>query len=308
MSVVLKDFTVKYGEVTAVDHLDVTFQPGSTGLLGANGAGKSSLIKGLLGLVPLAGGTATLFGMDICAENKEIRKSIGYMPEDDCLIPGLSGIGMVQYAGELSGMTGGDAMQRGHEMLFLVGLGEARYRKVETYSRGMKQRVKLAQAIVHDPRLLFLDEPTSGMDPGGRLDMLDLIQHISLSEKMSVVLATHILADVERICKNVVIIHGGRLATQGGMDELKGGYTDAFKVRVEGDGEAFREWLKARGCLVESDGRSHFDVTLPAAATSDLLLEASRSTGVQLRKMIPSIQTLEDVFVKTIEKDKDADI
>ena len=183
MSVILQDFTIKYGDLTAVDRLSAEFPAGSTGLLGANGAGKSSLLKGLLSLVPISSGSASILGKDVSLERKAIRQIIGYMPEDDCLIPGLTGIGMVQYAGELCGMSREDAMQRGHEVLFLVGLEEARYRKVETYSSGMKQRIKLAQALVHDPQLLFLDEPTSGMDPKGRQEMLDLIENISRSGK-----------------------------------------------------------------------------------------------------------------------------
>lgn len=308
MSVTLKNFTVRYGSVTAVNDLSVTFPTGSTGLLGANGAGKSSLIKGLLGLVPLSAGSASVLGRDVAAQRKAIRKRIGYMPEDDCLIPGLTGIGMVKYAGELSGMSGQDAMQRGHEVLFLVGLGEARYRKVETYSSGMKQRVKLAQALVHDPDLLFLDEPTSGMDPKGRLEMLDLIQNISSQGGMSIILATHILVDVERICDNVVIIHRGSLARHGEMGQLKGSYSDAFTVRVEGDEGAFRSYLEGKGCKVAESGRGQLDVTLPAGESSAIILKAADSTGVQLRKMISSIQTLEDIFIKTIEKEQDADI
>ncbi|HSG29671.1 MAG TPA: ABC transporter ATP-binding protein [Candidatus Krumholzibacterium sp.] len=306
MSVRLSGLTVKYGDLTAVDDVTVTFPPGSTGLLGANGAGKSSLIKGLLGLVSLHSGSASIFDMDTGSHRKEIRRSIGYMPEDDCLIPGLTGIGMVQYAGELSGMSARDAMQRGHEVLFLTGLGEARYRKVETYSRGMKQRVKLAQALVHDPKLLFLDEPTSGMDPRGRLEMLDLIHYIAGQQSMSIVLATHILVDVERICNNVVIINRGRLAREGEMDQLKGSYSDAYTVRIEGEQERFRDLLEAEGCRVAEDGRQNLEVTLPPGASSRLILSAADKAGVQLRKMVSSIQTLEDVFVKTLGEDTDA--
>jgi ABC-2 type transport system ATP-binding protein len=308
VSVRLTDFSIRYGSVTAVDQISVLFPSGSTGLLGANGAGKSSLFKGLLGLVPIDSGSATILDHDVSIERREIRRIIGYMPEDDCLIPGLTGIGMVQYAGELSGMSGRDAMQRGHEVLFLTGLGEARYRKVETYSRGMKQRVKLAQALVHDPKLLFLDEPTSGMDPRGRLEMLDLIHYIAGQKEMSIVLATHILIDVERICGNVVIIDRGHLAIHGEMDSLKGSYSDAYTVRVDGDRDGFIDYLKEHGCKVEEGGRQHLDVTLPEDTTSALILTAADSTGVQLRKMVSSIQTLEDVFIKTIGESKNADL
>lgn len=308
MSVTLQDFTIKYGHLTAVDHLTAQFPPGSTGLLGANGAGKSSLIKGLLGLVSISSGSASILNRDVSLEKKAIRQIIGYLPEDDCLIPGLTGIGMIQYAGELCGMSREDAMQRGHEVLFLVGLEEARYRKVETYSSGMKQRIKLAQALVHDPQLLFLDEPTSGMDPRGRQEMLDLIENISHSGKMSIVLASHILVDVERTCDRVVIIHRGKVLEQGSVEELRGSYSGVFTVRIEGDREKFIQALEKKGCKVAPDGQHLMDVTLPKGKETDLILKVADETGVQLRKLVTSVQTLEDVFVKLIGEDHHADL
>lgn len=308
MSVTLHDFTVKYGDLKAVDSLTAEFPSGSSGLLGANGAGKSSLIKGLLGLVQISSGSASILNRDVSLERKAIRQIIGYMPEDDCLIPGLTGIGMVQYAGELCGMSREDAMQRAHEVLYLVGLEEARYRKVETYSSGMKQRIKLAQALVHDPQLLFLDEPTSGMDPKGRQEMLDLIESIAHSGKMSIVLASHILVDVERTCDRVVIMHRGKVLEQGSVEELRGSYSGVFTVRVEGDKEKFISVLKKRGCQVSFEGQHLMDVTLPKGKETDLILKVVDDTGVQLRKLVTSVQTLEDVFVKLIGEDTHADL
>lgn len=308
MSVILQDFTVTYGDVTAVDRISATFPPGSTGLLGVNGAGKSSLIKGLLGLVAIRSGKASILGRDVAQEQKAIRQIIGYMPEDDCLIPGLTGIGMVQYAGELCGMSREDAMQRAHEVLFLVGLEEARYRKVETYSAGMKQRIKLAQALVHDPQLLFLDEPTSGMDPKGRQEMLELVQQIARQGKMSIVLASHILMDVERTCERVVVIHRGRVLEQGSVDDLRGSYSGAYSVRVEGDKERFKKALEKARCAVQPDGVHFLDVTLPKGRGTDVILRAADASGVQLRRLMASIQTLEDVFVKLIGEEHRADL
>ena len=308
MSVTLKDFTIKYGNLMAVDHLSITFPQGSTGLLGANGAGKSSLIKGLLGLVPLSSGSATIMGRDVTREQKAVRQLIGYMPEDDCFIPGLTGVGMVQYAGELSGMSREDAMQRAHEVLFLVGLGEARYRKVESYSSGMKQRIKLAQAIVHDPKLLFLDEPTSGMDPKGRREMLDLIQNISTKGKISIVLASHILVDIESTCERVIMIHNGKIAEEGSVDELRGNYSGAYTVRIEGNKKKFIELLKSKGCEVRFNGKHLIDVILPEKKGTELILKTAEESDVQLRRMVPSIQTLEDVFMKRIGVDQNADL
>ena len=308
MSVSIKDFTITYGDVVAVDRMTAEFPSGSTGLLGVNGAGKSSLIKGLLGLVTLQSGSATVLNRDVTRERKAIRQVIGYMPEDDCLIPGLTGIGMVQYAGELCGMTRMDAMQRGLEVLFAVGLGEARYRKVETYSSGMKQRIKLAQALVHDPKLLFLDEPTSGMDPKGRQEMLDLIRYIALQNRMSIVLASHILVDVERTCDRVVIVHRGRVIEQGSIADLRGEESRSYTVRVEGDQNEFITLLRKAGCAIEPSGKQLLDVTLPSRGGTDVVLKAARTAGVQLRRLVPSVQTLEDVFVKLIGEGKRADL
>ena len=308
MSVTLQEFTIAYGSLVAVDGLSASFPEGSTGLLGPNGAGKSSLIKGLLGLVEIGSGSARILGKDVALERKAIRQIIGYMPEDDCLIPGLTGVGMVQYAGELCGMNRVDAMQRAHEVLYLTGLNEARYRKVETYSSGMKQRIKLAQALVHDPKLLFLDEPTSGMDPKGRQEMLDLIEDIARRGKMSVILATHILVDVERTCDRVVILHRGKVLEENSVEDLRKNFSGVFTVRVEGDQEAFISALEKKKCKVTKGDRQLLDVTLPRGKETDLILRAADGAGVQLRKLVASVQTLEDVFVKRIVEDERADL
>ena len=308
MSVVVEKLVIRYGTLVAVDDISATFLPGTTGLLGVNGAGKSSLIKGLLGLVDIHSGSASILGMDVKAEGKNIRQQIGYMPEDDSLIPGLSGLRLVQFAGELAGMSRQDAMQRAHEILFWVGLEEARYRRVETYSSGMKQRIKLAQAIVHDPKIVFLDEPTSGMDPKGRQEMLDLIQAVAQSGKMSIVLASHILTDVERICDRVVMLHEGRVLEQGSMDDFRGQYARVYSIRVDGERQPFVEKLKKAGCEVNEDGSHLMDITLPAGKDTTLFLKTADAADVQLRRMIPSVQTLEDIFVKRIGEASSADL
>jgi ABC-2 type transport system ATP-binding protein len=306
LSVHIENLTIRYGPQVAVDSVTVDFPQGSTGLLGPNGAGKSSIIKALLGLVPVSAGSAVILGRNAVQDNKMIRQLVGYMPEDDCLIPGLTGLEMVRYAGELSGMPPKDAMQRAHDVLFAVGLGEARYRKVETYSSGMKQRIKLAQAVVHDPKLLFLDEPTSGMDPRGRQEMLDLILQIPSRGTMSVVLATHILPDVERTCGRVVILNRGRVAENAKVEDLRGTYANAYNVRVDGDREEFEKRLTKQGCEIKSEGKADFDVTLPKGKDSDMILRTARDSGVVLRKLVPSIQTLEEVFVKKLREGGDA--
>jgi ABC-2 type transport system ATP-binding protein len=308
LSVNIHKLTIRYGSVTAVELLSLNFPPGSTGLLGENGAGKTSLIKGLLGLVPIESGSASILGHDITKEGKSIRQLIGYMPEDNCLIPGLTGLEMVRYAGELCGMRYKDAMQRAHEVLCAVGLEESRYRRVETYSSGMKQRIKLAQAIVHDPRLLFLDEPTTGMDPKGRQEMLDMILEISMIGGKSVVFASHILVDVERICERVVILHQGKAAKQAKIEDLRKSYMNIYTVRVDGDQDLFVKTLENRGCIVKFEGKHLMDVTLPVDGKTEVIVKTARDTNVLLRKVVPSIQTLEDVFIKRIAGDRNADL
>jgi len=308
MNVSLKNFTVLYGATRALDKVTIDFPEGATGLLGVNGAGKTSLLRALLCLVSLSAGEAKIFNKDIIKEGTAIRRLIGYMPEDDCLLPGFNGVGMVQYAGELCGMNRVDALQRAHEVLFYVGLEEARYRKVETYSTGMKQRIKLAQAIVHDPQLIFLDEPTNGMDPKGREEMLALISDISTRKKISVILSSHILFDVERTCERVVILHQGKVISQGTISELKGKHSHSYTVRVVGDREKFEQELIDAGCTINKTDKHHLDVILPAAQDTELILQIADKTQVQLRQLNVGIRSLEDVFVKLLGDEKYASL
>src|SRR5205807_1984382 len=194
---------------------------GCVGLLGPNGAGKTTLIKTLLGFIKPARGGGSVLGLNVASQGLKIRQRIGLMPEIDCHIPGMNAVTFVAYAGELSGMPGSQAMRRAHETLEYCGLGEARYRNVETYSTGMKQRVKLAQAMVHGPKLLFLDEPTNGLDPAGRDDMLGLIRDISHAKGVNVIVSSHLLPDIERTCDHVIVMRQGRVATEGAVEQLR---------------------------------------------------------------------------------------
>src|SRR5512134_2551890 len=209
------DLAVSYGLVQALAGVKGAFLPGPTGLLGPNGAGKTTLLKTLLGFLEPDRGRMIAFGLDPAAEPLEVRRRLGYMPEVDCHLPGMTAAAFVAFAGELSGLPRDEAISRGHEVLYYVGLGEARYRTVDTYSTGMKQRVKLAQALVHDPDLLLLDEPTNGLDPEGRDEMLALIQDVATRRGMSLILCSHLLHDVERVCASVIVFNQGRVATQG---------------------------------------------------------------------------------------------
>src|SRR4030095_14136483 len=189
--------TVSYGRATALRDVSAVFPKGAVGLLGPNGAGKSTMLKSLLGFIAPTSGKLNVLGLDVATRQLDVRARLGYMPETDGHIPGMNAVTFVAYCGQLAGLPKSDAMQRAHEVLYYVGLGEARYRKVEEYSTGMNQRIKLAQALVHDPALLFLDEPTNGMDPKGRDEMLDLIRALDHNKGVDLILHLHLPPDVE---------------------------------------------------------------------------------------------------------------
>src|SRR6185436_7633068 len=231
--VTLEEVTVAYGKSPALRDVTSSFSAGAVGLLGPNGAGKSTMLKALLGYIVPEHGRMTVLGLDVATAPLEIRARVGYMPESDAHIPGMNAVSFVAYCGELAGLPRVDAMQRAHEVLFYVGLGEARYRTVETYSTGMKQRIKLAQALIHDPDLLFLDEPTNGMDPKGRDEMLELIRDLGHNKGMNLILCSHLLPDVEYCCDHVVVMDKGRIAADGPISELKGPRGRVFEVRAK---------------------------------------------------------------------------
>src|SRR5215212_5035476 len=244
--------TKLYGSIRALDNLTLSVPVGAVGLLGPNGSGKTTMIRTLLGLIPLDSGSGEVLGMDFRQRQLDIRRQVGFAPEDECLFPGLVGIEFVAYAGELVGMSRKDALQRSHEVLDYVGLGEARYRKVESYSTGMKQRLKLASAIVHDPKMLILDEPTNGMDPAGREEIIELARDLSHNKGMSLLFSSHLLPDVEAVCDYVVVLGGGKLLTQGPIKELKQVHRQKYEVRLKTDGSAIVQKLAALGCTTES--------------------------------------------------------
>src|SRR5512137_3220474 len=209
--IVLDRVSVAYGRQAALNDVTAAFPPGAVGLLGPNGAGKSTMLKTLLGFITPASGSMKVLGLDVATSPAEIRARLGYMPEIDAHIPGMNAVSFVAYCGQLAGLPAVDAIQRAHEVLYYVGLGEARYRNLETYSTGMKQRIKLAQALVHDPDLLFLDEPTNGMDPKGRDEMLELVRDLAHEKHVNLILSSHLLPDVEYCCDRVVVLDKGAL-------------------------------------------------------------------------------------------------
>src|SRR6478672_7947567 len=242
--------SVTYGRQPALRDVSATFHAGAVGLLGRNGAGKSTLLKALLGFVRPAQGQMQVLGLDVRRAPLAIRARLGYMPESDAQVPGMNAVTFVAYCAALSGLPSSDAMQRAHEVLYYVGLGEARYRNLDTYSTGMKQRIKLAQALVHDPDLLFLDEPTNGMDPRGRDEMLDLIRDLAHNKNVNLILSSHLLPDVEYTCDHVVVMDKGTVATHGPIAALKQPRGRVYELRVKtatGDVESFLERLRAAG-------------------------------------------------------------
>ncbi len=253
--VALESVSVAYGKSAALRDVSAAFSTGATGLLGPNGAGKSTLLKALLGFLVPTSGRMKVLDLDVAKSPLEIRGRIGYMPESDGHIPGMNAVTFVGYCGQLAGLPASDAMQRAHEVLYYVGLGEARYRNVETYSTGMKQRIKLAQALVHDPDLLFLDEPTNGMDPKGREEMLELVRDLAHNKKIHLILSSHLLPDVEYTCDRVVVLDKGRVVAQGTIDTLKGERRQVFELRIKGDRAAFAATLGRRGLRVPRDRR-----------------------------------------------------
>jgi ABC-2 type transport system ATP-binding protein len=290
---------VSYGLVQALSGVSGVFRPGPTGLLGPNGAGKTTLLKTLLGFLTPDRGRMKAFGLDPTRQPLEVRRRIGYMPEQDCHIGGMTAAAFVAFAGELSGLPRDEAISRAHEVLYYVGLGEARYRTVDTYSTGMKQRVKLAQALVHDPDLLLLDEPTNGLDPQGREEMLTLIHDVATRREMSLVLCSHLLRDVERVCETVVVLNQGQVACAGSIRELTGPRRQAYDVRFKGDAQAVLTDLKDLGGEWR-EGEDGYRVFLPEGHGPETLFRVARECGAQVRHLRPGAETLEDVFLRAL--------
>src|SRR5438445_5161780 len=301
--VTLDTVTVMYGRNAALRDVTAAFAGGAVGLLGPNGAGKSTMIKSLLGFVAPDRGQMRVLGLDVARSPLEIRARVGYMPETDGHIPGMNAVSFVAYCGELAGLPRVDAMQRAHEVLFYVGLGEARYRNVETYSTGMKQRIKLAQALVHDPDLLFLDEPTNGMDPKGRDEMLELVRDLAHNKGVNLILSSHLLPDVEYTCDYVVVMDKGAVATAGPIAALKQPRGRVFELRVkmpDGEMTSFLERLRGAGLDCHATDEDVMRVFVPGEGGARDLFAIAAREGAQVRHLRPSVPTLEDVFAKAV--------
>jgi ABC-2 type transport system ATP-binding protein len=314
-----------YGKQRALDDVSLRLEAGRIGLLGPNGAGKSTLLKILLGLLPPSTGTGQVFGHplqaaveglkllaqphralhalagEIIGPDTTLRRTVGYMPEADALIPGLRGAEYVALAGELYGMARKQALRRAHEVLTYLDLEDARYRLLEEYSTGMKQRLKLAQALVHDPPVLLLDEPTSGMDPEGRQAMLQLLLSLGRDHGKTFLLSTHLLGDVEEVCETVVILHQGRVLAHGRVADLCRRRHDRYRLQIQGNPQAFLEELRLEGAeVLQDNGRGELRVRVPAGWVTRAFFVLAANTGVLLRGLGRDDEDLEELFHRVI--------
>ena len=289
-----------YGELRALKDVNLTLSEGRIGLLGPNGAGKSTLLKVLLGLVPHDHGSVKVFDRDVTLDPFGVRARIGYMPEGDSVLPELTALDFARFAAELCGLPQSEATGRAHQVLHYVGLGEARYRRLGSFSTGMKQRARLAQALVGDPQLLLLDEPTSGLDPRGREEMLNLILDIPRRTGSSVILSTHILPDVEKTCDQVLVIAGGEILYAGQLEPLVKPEKDVFEVRTKGDPAGLKQPLELAKCVVTQSGTT-LEVRVPEGHSADFILQVAVDSGQQIRHLAPLVQTLERAFMRTLE-------
>ncbi|MGE0882946.1 MAG: ABC transporter ATP-binding protein [Blastocatellales bacterium] len=272
------------------------------GLLGPNGAGKTTLIHTLLGFHPPSSGTARIFGKDIRTDAKEIRTLVGYMPERDAFIANLTCVHFVRLMAELSGLPSDAALERAHEALFYVGLGEARYRQVGTYSLGMKQLAKLAQAIVHGPRLIFLDEPTNGLDPPARNRMLELIREIRDSRKAVIVLSSHLLRDVEDCCDEILILKNGHIAANCNLEEERRANKKFVEMETRNGTQDFVEAIGRLGCEYAVTGNQRVKVIMQDGMEVRDLYKLAAQQNVQIRRLNYKRDSLEDIFLKAMEQ------
>ena len=289
----------RYGELRALKDVDLSVEPGRIGLLGPNGAGKSTLLKTLLGLVRQDHGSAKVFGMDVVRQPFEVRSRIGYMPEGDSVLPELTALQFTTLAAELCGLPRAEAIARSHQVLHYCGLGEARYRRLGSFSTGMRQRARLAQALVGDPKLLLLDEPTSGLDPHGREEMLALILDIPERTGASVLISTHILPDVEKTCDQVVVIAAGEVLYSGAIEPLVRPDRNVYEVRGKGSTKALRRSLELGRCVVQK-ATSALEVRVPDNEGATYMVKLAYEGGHQLRHVAPLVHTLERAFLETL--------
>lgn len=297
----LAGLSVRFGDREILKDLRGSVSGRAIGLLGPNGAGKSTLIQTLLGFCPASAGTAKIYGHDIRAEQRQIRTLAGYMPENDSYIANMTAVSFIRMMGELSGLPADAALERAHEVLFYVGLGEARYRQLGTYSLGMKQLAKLAQSIVHGPRLLILDEPTNGLDPPARQRMIRLVREMKESGEMHLVLCSHLLRDVEETCDEVLILKQGRIVHCANLEEERRANKRFVEVETYGDDAGFAEALAALGCECASLSAGRLKMVLPVGFEMREIYRLAAERDLQLRRLNYRRDSLEDIFLKAMD-------
>ncbi len=297
----LDGLSVHFGGRPILKNLKAQLRGRAIGLLGPNGAGKTTLIHTLLGFHSASSGTANIFGRDIATDSNQIKSLIGYMPERDAFIAKMSAVHFVRLMAELSGLPSRAALERAHEALFYVGLGEARYRKLETYSLGMKQLAKLAQAIVHGPKLIFLDEPTNGLDPPARLRMLKLIREIRDSGQADILLSSHLLRDVEECCEEILILKDGQIAVYCNLEEERRANRKFLVLETRGDQAKFAASLEPLGCEYAFTSEHRVKVILPEGVEIRDLYRIAAEHQVQIRRLSYKRDSLEDIFLKAME-------
>lgn len=302
----LRQITKDYGRLRALEDVSLSITSGITGLLGPNGAGKTTLIKVILGLVRIRGGSGQVLGFSLGRQARSIRGHIGYMPEDDCYLPGLTGVEMVQLAARLSGLPGIEALRRAHEILDFCGIEQERYREVETYSTGMRQKLKFSQAIVHDPPLLILDEPTAGLDPEERELMLARVRVLASRAGKAVLLSTHILPDVQTTCQHVVILARGRVRIAERLDVLNRPLSPAYQISVFGEVAALADRISRTGLDVQAGNNGTITVRGVDADDVQQVWEWAREAGVGVRTLVPAKNSLEQIFLEAVGEQRNA--
>ena len=299
----LREVTKTFGPIRALDNVSLTVQPGITGLLGPNGAGKSTMIKVLMGLVKVNRGSGTVMGNDLRKQGRAIRSNIGYMPEDDCYIPGMTGIEVVTFSACLAGLPELEGLRRSHEILDFCGMGQERYRNIEAYSTGMRQKIKFASSIVHDPDLLILDEPTSGLDPEERVSLLQRVRVLATKFNKSVIISTHILPDVQLICDHVIIINRGQISLADRLENVNRSSEPKVHVRIEGDPQTFIEHMSGAGFSLDSNSDGSYSVEGNSIEElTEIIWSGALKDQYNLASMSPVHISLDEIILNTFRE------
>jgi len=299
----VENLKVSYGDTVAIDDISFTLEQGVIGLIGPNGAGKTTLIRTFLGFIRPVAGKIVISGYSLPEEILKVRAIVGHMPEREVVSPKVTAVSFLVYCGRLVGMSYVDALERAHEVLNYVGLQEARYRPMQTYSTGMLQRVKLAQAILHDPKILILDEPTNGLDPDGRLEMLHLIREIAEQRGVTTILSTHLLPDVQNLCSQIVVLKKGKLVFCGNIQELFESRVNHYEVTVQPPMESFKEELKKIGIQFQELPQEILSLQLPEGMEQKEIFRCAQRAGTIIRSFVPAGGNLAELFQTKIEKE-----